>query len=195
MTPTPTLVFIRHGQTDWNVELRLQGQRDIPLNDVGRDQARRNGRKAVQTIAGIEGYDFVASPLERARETMEIARQAMGLDPAAYRLDDRLKELTFGDWEGFTVEELRQTQPDLIAAREEDKWGFLPPGGESYRMLSARAAGWLNALDRDTVAVSHGGIGRVLIGLFIGVAPAETVMLDFPQDRFLLWQNETLSWV
>ena len=121
----PTLVFIRHGETEWNVARRLQGQRDIPLNDRGRAQARRNGQMAATHIPGIAAYDFVASPLERARETMEIARAAMDLDPTAYRIDDRLREITFGDWEGLTPEELRETQPDLVDAREEDKLGFL----------------------------------------------------------------------
>ncbi len=195
MVSHPTLVFIRHGETDWNVALRLQGQRDIPLNDRGRGQARRNGEKAIGLIPEIASYDFVASPLGRARETMEIARAAMGLDPGAYRLDDRLREITFGDWEGFTTEELRRTHPALVAAREADKWGFLPPGGESYRMLSARAADWLNSIAGDTVVVSHGGIGRVLIGLLTAIAPADTVALDFPQDRFLLWRDGAVTWV
>jgi probable phosphoglycerate mutase len=195
MSPHPTLVFIRHGETDWNVALRLQGQQDIPLNDRGRAQARRNGQMAVEFLPDIARYDFVASPLGRARETMEIARGAMGLDPKAYRVDDRLREITFGDWEGFTTAELRKTHPELVAARERDKWGFLPPGGESYRMLSDRAAGWLNTLERDTVAVSHGGIGRVLVGLISGLPPDATVSLDFHQDRFLLWRDGTLTWI
>jgi probable phosphoglycerate mutase len=195
MPSHPTLVFIRHGQTDWNVELRLQGQQDIPLNDHGRAQARRNGQMAAQLIPDIATFDFVASPLERTRETMEIARAAMGFDPKAYRTDDRLREITFGDWEGFTTEELRKTHPEMVAEREKDKWSFLPPGGESYRMLSDRAASWLNTVKRNTVAVSHGGIGRVLIGLITGLAPAETVALDFHQDRFLLWRDESVTWI
>jgi probable phosphoglycerate mutase len=195
MSAHPTIVFIRHGETDWNVALRLQGQRDIPLNDRGRAQARRNGAMAAEAVPGIAAYDFVASPLGRARDTMEIARSAMGLDPRAYRLDDRLREITFGDWEGFTTEELRRAHPELVAAREADKWSFLPPNGESYRMLSARAAGWLNSVKGDTVAVSHGGIGRVLIGLLTGMPPADTVALDFPQDRFLLWRDQAVAWV
>ena len=85
----PTLIFVRHGETNWNVEGRLQGQRDIPLNDKGRGQAKRNGETILSRVPGIAAYDFVASPLIRSRETMEIARLAMGLDPSAYRLDDR----------------------------------------------------------------------------------------------------------
>src|SRR5689334_12381899 len=114
MTSLPTLIFIRHGETDWNVEGRLQGQRDIPLNDTGRAQARRNGTAIKAAMPETVGFDFVASPLSRSRETMEIVRAAMGLPAENYTTDDRLKELTFGAWEGLTDEDLRAVNPELI---------------------------------------------------------------------------------
>lgn len=190
-----TIIFLRHGETDWNVSGRLQGQRDIPLNDHGRSQARRNGERIRQTVPDIAGFDFVASPLGRARETMEIARSAMGLEPGAYRLDDRLRELTFGAWEGFTTEELRLQEPEAIAEREARKWEFVPPGGESYQMLTGRVSAWLASLGRPVMAVSHGGVGRVLYQLLEGVERSVAANLDFPQDRFLVWQSGPARWV
>jgi broad specificity phosphatase PhoE len=191
----PTLIFIRHGETDWNVEGRLQGQRDIPLNDKGRGQAHRNGKVLIAAIPDIAGYDFVASPLERSRETMEIARLAMGLDPSAYHLDERLREISFGEWEGFTTKELRARVPALVKARETDKWGFLPPDGESYRLLSKRIDGWLADIARPAVAVSHGGVGRVLLRHILGLDPHEAVTMSFPQDQVLLLENGVASWI
>ena len=98
----PTLVFLRHGETDWNVEGRLQGQRDIPLNDKGRGQARRNGEAIAAAIPEVARLRFRRKPAHprRARRWRSPAL-AMGLDPSAYRLDDRLREITFGDWEGL----------------------------------------------------------------------------------------------
>ena len=125
MAILPILIFIRHGETDWNAAGRLQGQRDIPLNDTGRAQARRNGTAIKAAMPEAAGFDFVASPLSRSRETMEIVRAAMGLPPEGYTTDDRLKELTFGAWEGLTDEDLRAVDAELIAARAKDKWGFL----------------------------------------------------------------------
>ena len=191
----PTIVFLRHGETDWNVEGRLQGQRDIPLNDNGRGQAKRNGKAVLAAIPDIAGYDFVASPLERSRETMEIARLAMGLDPSAYHLDDRLREITFGEWEGFTTEELRQQDPAQVAARERDKWGFLPPGGESYRLLSERVETWFAGIKRPTMAVSHGGVGRVLRRTLLDLDPHEAVAMPFPQDQAMLIRDGAASWI
>ena len=99
--------MIRHGQTAWNAEGRLQGQKDIPLNDTGRAQAAGNGRALKAILRDtVSDFDFVASPLGRTRETMELLRGAMGLDPSAYRTDPRLVEVSFGDWEGHTLPEL-----------------------------------------------------------------------------------------
>src|SRR5690606_24568613 len=87
-----TIYFVRHGQTDWNAEGRLQGQADTGLNDTGRAQASGNGRLLAKLIAAPSAVDFVASPLARTCETMELIRQAMGLPPKGYRTDPRLME-------------------------------------------------------------------------------------------------------
>src|SRR5262245_47412609 len=106
----PVIYYVRHGQTNWNAERRLQGQLDIPLNQLGRSQAARRGEMLRERFdrGGLEagGFDYVASPLGRARETMELMRRGLGLDPAVYRTDPRLKEMSFGRWEGFTFTEL-----------------------------------------------------------------------------------------
>ncbi len=86
--------MIRHGQTDWNAEGRLQGQKDIGLNDKGRAQARHNGATLRMLVGDrVDQFDFVASPLSRTRETMQLARREMGLDPLAYRTDDRSRAI------------------------------------------------------------------------------------------------------
>src|SRR5467141_3956403 len=123
----PLLYFMRHGETDWNAERRLQGQHDIPLNELGRVQAVNCG-KVLRDLFARDGrdpdaFDYVASPLVRARETMELLRNALGLDAHRYRTDPRLAELSFGRWEGFTFAELKAQDPATLAlaAREHDK--------------------------------------------------------------------------
>ena len=198
----PLVYITRHGQTDWNAEARLQGQRDIPLNDTGRAQARGNGRSLagiVGTGAGAwAGFDFVASPLIRARETMEIVRGELGLDPTAYRTDDRLREMSFGDWEGFTFEEMEAASGRSIEAfRERDKWNFCPPGerAESYAMLADRVRPWLDELSGPTVAIIHGGVVRTLFRLVGGLGEDEAAHAPDPQDRVLRIENRSIGWV
>ncbi|HEX2148466.1 MAG TPA: histidine phosphatase family protein, partial [Pseudorhizobium sp.] len=85
------IYMIRHGQTDWNAEGRLQGQQDIGLNALGRLQATRNGKTLFESAGPkIADFDFVSSPLSRTRETMALLRAAIGLNPEDYRSDDRL---------------------------------------------------------------------------------------------------------
>ncbi|HEY0569585.1 MAG TPA: histidine phosphatase family protein, partial [Xanthobacteraceae bacterium] len=153
--------------TDWNAEGRLQGQRDIALNALGRRQAlhcggilrelfERDGRAAMD-------LDYVSSPLVRASASMELAREALGLDPAGYTTDARLAEMSFGLWEGRNYQVLRVTERPALAARERDKWRFAPPEGESYEQLTVRVAQWYAELRRDTVAAAHGGVARALM--------------------------------
>ncbi|MDR9776245.1 histidine phosphatase family protein [Rhizobium hidalgonense] len=180
------IYVIRHGQTDWNAERRLQGQKDIPMNATGLEQARQNGL-ALGEILGdtVDEFDFVASPLQRTRATMEIVRAAMGLPPLAYRTDRRLVEISFGDWEGSTIKELKATQRERVAERNASKWDFIPPGddAESYEILSWRTGSWLNSVDRPTVCVTHGGVIRTLFQTISDLPKISAAEGAIPQDR------------
>jgi len=193
----PLVYLVRHGQTDWNAEHRLQGQADVDLNEVGRAQAERNGRKLAELIADPRDFDFVASPLRRTRETMELARAAMGLPPRGYRTDARLIEVHFGDWQGHTLAELDRLTPGATAARVIDKWNFVPPGerAESYEMLSRRAKPWFDELKRPTVCVTHGGIFRILFRIVGRKPQKEAAALDIAQDRVLRFEDGKLEWL
>jgi probable phosphoglycerate mutase len=192
-----TLYFVRHGETDWNRAKRYQGQRDIPLNDTGRQQAGRNGRALAEALgSAAASLDYVASPLMRTRETMEIVRRELALAPSsAYRTDDRLREINYGHWEGRLWDELAGTDPEGHAARRADSWNWQPTGGESYRMLSERVAGWLAEAERDAVVVSHGGVSRVLRALVLPLKPADIPSLEVPQDRVLMVQAGSVRWL
>ncbi|WP_439572210.1 histidine phosphatase family protein [Phreatobacter sp.] len=161
----PRLYFIRHGETDWNAAGRLQGQRDIPLNETGRRQAAAVAAVLKRLSAGGGDLPWWSSPLGRARETAELARAGLGLNAPDYRMDDRLKELAFGEWEGLTWPEVERHSPALAARRLADKWNTLPPGGENYEVLAERIGSFLGQLGGDSVIVSHGGVGRALMAL------------------------------
>ena len=130
--PPFTLYFARHGETDWNVAQRYQGQTDIPLNDHGREQAARNGRVLAGHLAGTaRTLDYVASPLCRATETMRIMRRELGLPPGEFATDDRLMEQNFGHWEGQLWSELPVLDPEGFAARKADSWNWTARAGEN----------------------------------------------------------------
>jgi len=191
-----TLYFVRHGETDWNVAQRYQGRRDVPLNATGRSQARRNGRVLAELLGANAGLlDYVASPLLRARQTMEIVRAELGLAPEGYRIDERLREIDYGHWEGQLWYELPRIDPQGFAARKADTWGWQPKGGESYRMLSRRIAPWLADMKRDAVVASHGGVSKAVRGLVLQLASAEIPHLEVPQDKVLLVRAGSIEWL
>ena len=191
-----TLYYVRHGETDWNVAQRYQGQRDIPLNSNGRNQAARNGKVLLEKLGPeADALDFVASPLARARETMEIVRREMGLAPHSYRIDTRLSEINYGHWEGQLWHELPNTDPEGFAARRADLWGWQPRGGESYGMLSDRVALWLAEMKRDAIVVSHGGVSRALRGLVLRLTSADIPLLEVPQDKVLVLRSASANWL
>ncbi len=166
---SPLFYFVRHGQTDWNAERRLQGQLDIPLNDVGRRQSAQCG-STLRGLIAARGkapaeFMFISSPLARARETMEILRGELGLPPNDYIIEPRLAELSFGRWEGLTYRDVRALDGSALAVRERDKWNFATPGGESYARLLVRVSDWYAGVKDDIIVSAHGGVARVLMVL------------------------------
>lgn len=181
----PTIYYIRHGQTDWNALGRLQGAQDIPLNELGREQSVHAGHLLADLLKrdrhDAQSIDFVASPLGRARQTMNLVRGVLKLPLSGYAIDDRLRELGYGEWEGSTLGEAQLRDPDLFARRQAEKWTVAPPGGETYVSLQARVADWSRGLAGDTVAAAHGGTLRALM-VALGLETPESAA-DLPIEQ------------
>jgi len=195
--PTPTIYYIRHGETSWNAAGRLQGVQDVPLNDLGRKQAAHAGNILADLFVR-DGRDksslvFVASPLGRARSTMELVRGAMKLTPADYALDDRLREIGYGQWEGSTLAEMQVRDPVLFTKRQTDKWTVSPPGGESYVQVQARMQDWYNSVRADTVAVAHGGTARALMVALGLETPISAADLTIEQGAVYVFRDGGLQ--
>jgi probable phosphoglycerate mutase len=163
----PVIYYIRHGETTWNAAGRLQGAQDTALNDLGRSQAVQAGHILTDLLArdgrNRSELPYVSSPLLRARTTMELMRGALELPPAQYATDDRLREIGYGKWEGFTLAEMQATDPEFFARRLADKWRVAPEGGETYEAVQRRMSEWYGQVNTDTVVVAHGGTARALM--------------------------------
>lgn len=159
------LGLLRHGHTAWNREGRIQGRTDIPLDDEARCHL-----EGLRLPDDWVDADLFSSPLARAIETGEIVA---GRRPVAH---DALIEMDWGDWEGGQGTLLRADPESGFRDIEDWGWDYRPPGGESPAELRARLLPWALGLQRDTVAVCHIGIMRVLMALatewdFDGPAP------------------------
>lgn len=191
------IYLTRHGQTDWNATARVQGQAEADLNALGRRQAALNGEKLARLIPDPSGFRFIASPMRRTRETMEIIRDKMGLPRDGYETEPRIIEVHFGDWQGSTFAELETVAPGTSVAREADKWNFVPPGAaaESYAMLAERVRPWLAELRGPALVVTHGGVIRALFHMLNGLSDKAAGEMVVYQDRVLKLEGGKIAWV
>ena len=176
------IYLCRHGQTEWNRERRLQGQTEADLTPLGRLQAAAMADLLHDLIGREPAADWriVASPLRRARDTARAIADRLGLEVG---FDDRLKELTVGDWEGRLYADVQRENPEAFKSPE---WFFTAPGGETYEQVMARVSDWLAEQsaepERRLIVVSHGIAGRLLRGAYAGLSRDETLAQDVPQD-------------
>jgi broad specificity phosphatase PhoE len=190
-----TIYFIRHGETDWNVQGRLQGHLDIPINETGRAQAVAIAQHLRDHVHAPEALAFHVSPLGRTRETVDIIRHRLGMPQAGYLIEPRLLELSFGKWEGMTWKEVRAHDP-AAPKRVRRTWDYTPPGGgESYAMLAERLRPWASSLVGDHIVVSHGGVARALMAMVSRVPQDGAIQEDIWQGRLLILRNEGFQWV
>ena len=171
--------LVRHGQTEWNASRRMQGQWNSNLNDTGRDQAHSHGR----FLATRDIQHLVASPLDRTRQTAEIVSRYLNLNPV---FDDRIKEWDCGDWSGEYWDTLADKWPEDFAAWRDDEFNYRPPNCENYPDMMERARPLLDELRESpferVAIVSHGIIGRVMVGLLMQMSPDEMFSFHQPND-------------
>lgn len=188
MKLTAPLYMLRHGETAWNTERRMQGTKNSDLTERGRAQAQAMGRTLKIELAREPGPTiFLRSPLGRTRETSEIVGRELGIPTTEWREDMRLAELSYGEWEGFSWKEIEVTHPTALADWRADPHGYCPPGGETHARLSQRSAEMLALIAASgtrTVVVSHGVSGAVMRGLHLGLDARAMFVLEKPQDAF-----------
>jgi len=188
MKLTAPLYMLRHGETAWNTERRMQGTKNSALTERGRAQAIAMGRALKAELEREPGPTrFLRSPLGRTCETALLVGRELGIDPGEWRDDPRLAELSYGEWEGFTWAEIEADHPNALSQWRADPHGFSPPGGESHFDLRRRSAAMLAdiiASNMRTVVVSHGVSGAVLRGINLGLDAKAMFVLEKPQDAF-----------
>jgi broad specificity phosphatase PhoE len=177
--------ILRHAPTTWNESRRLQGMRDIPLSADGEELA-----KSWRLPAPANDWKRMCSPLQRARRTAEL------LQPAApVTIEPRLREMSFGVWEGRTIAELRATVGAEFVEAEQRGLDFQPPGGESPRATMARLSNWASeiaAAGDSVVAVSHKAAIRALLALATGwdMTGRQPIKLDWHKLHFFIARDD-----
>ena len=174
------ILLLRHGETFWNREARIQGHKESDLTLLGERQAAAMA-SLVADLVRREGGDFrlVSSPIGRAMQTAAMVSAATRLP---VEVDPLLAEIACGEWEGKLRADVAHHHPEIFATRE---WFFGAPGGETFEDVTARVINWLANLppepERRVIAVSHGVSGRLLRGAYVGLDRQTTLDQDVPQ--------------
>ncbi|HSH89974.1 MAG TPA: histidine phosphatase family protein [Ramlibacter sp.] len=190
------IIAVRHGETSWNADARIQGQRDIGLNDTGRWQARRVG----EALAGEQITAVYSSDLGRAHETAQAVAETTGVPVVP---DEGLRERSFGIFEGKTFDEIHETWPDHAHNWRKRIPEWQPPeGGESLIQLRERVTRTMQELaarhpGEQIVVVAHGGVLDTLYRIATGqeVNSPRTWQLPNGAINRLLWTPEGFTLV
>ena len=176
------LFVVRHGQTQWNEEFRLQGRLDSALTDKGKRQADESGR----LLRRERVERLLVSPLGRTIETAHIINSYIH---AELEFFDELLERDSGGWSGLTMDEIRATDPLVWREREADEWNHRPPGGENLPDVGARVAPLLERLRETmtlsspvTAIISHGVVGKMILAHYLGLSGSDAAQLRQPND-------------
>ena len=172
MYPYPELYILRHGETLWNQQGRLQGQKDSPLTDKGRQQALAQG-EVLRSVKSLPHIVFV-SPLGRTLTTANLAAPFI----KTHVKDPRLLEINFGAWEGATRDAISQK---FKAPLQGSEWFFKSPGGETFQMISTRVMSFLQELEDPAIIVTHAVTSKVLRGIYLGLDQADLLKLPAEQ--------------
>lgn len=182
MATNRKIYLIRHGQTEWNLQKRLQGGKDSPLTDRGRRQAEA----VADSLKKNAPVFLFASPLGRAKKTAEIIAKSYGID---VRTDERLAELRCGLAEGLSLADIDARWPDFRDRREQNKWQVPWPEGESYRDVDERLKLFVNEAlepalqEADTGPlgiVGHETMNMILLGRLLKLEPSTVIRLGQP---------------
>lgn len=181
------IYLLRHGQTEYNREGRIQGWRHSDLTDLGVAQARRMGERLRGLIDDPQGWAIIASPQGRAVRSAELVREALGVATPIETLEG-LKEVTLGSWEGSTYDEITAAFPERMAGATHYDRFFRSPDGDTYETLAARVTEALVQVQAhpipNRIVVSHGVTGRLFRGLYAGLPKDELLKGEAPQTAF-----------
>ena len=187
----PTIILLRHGETEWNVEGRYQGQLNSDLTALGKEQAKENALKISHILKGDDTFKFFSSPLGRAKETTFIICDTLGIDREKVVFDENIQEVHYGIFEGKTKVFCKNNLSKEYAKREANKWSYVVEGGESYEMVSKRVHRWLKSIENEklVVLVAHEMINRTLRGIYSILENEIMLTLRQPNDMVIKLEN------
>ncbi|HZS46005.1 MAG TPA: histidine phosphatase family protein [Blastocatellia bacterium] len=194
-TEGPSIYLVRHGETEWNRERRVQGRQDSPLTALGKIQAARVGL-VLKTFDGLRRSPLIiSSPLMRAETSARIIGDALNANETNFQVDDRLSEVSAGEWEGLLYTKIETEFPETVEHRRHPEWYFDAPMAETTESAVQRATSFLKSAESygNIIVVTHRIIGAIIRGTYSGLSTTEALASDFPQESIFQLHNGRIS--
>lgn len=188
-----TIYVLRHGQTLFNAEQRLQGHCNSDLTALGLAQASAMANTLVSLLDKPSDWTLYSSPLGRAQQTAHIISQRLQLSNSDIQLDKRLMEVGLGEWEQQRAPDLQLQYPHI--SQQVLSWYLKAPGAETLAQVQQRLLSWLQdpKLPQQVIVVGHGLSGALLRGVYAGLAEQQVWAQEIPQDAFFKLSDGTIT--
>ncbi|MFD2868944.1 histidine phosphatase family protein [Kurthia populi] len=184
---TQEMYLIRHGETEFNVEGKFQGQSNSPLTENGKDQIYQVARMLKMELGDdIHNWEIISSPLGRAMDSTKILCETLAYDLTKVQTDERLAEVSVGDWAGLYIEDIKAQWPRLLEGTNHYNWYFNSLGGERYADVEGRVKAFLESVkDKEKlIVVAHGVTSRIIRGLYQNLDKDEALSLEVAHETF-----------
>lgn len=189
------IYLLRHGETELNVNGRYQGELDSSLTSDGIEQVKNNAKLLKVLIDNPREWEFISSTLGRAQQSTDIICEVIGYDKSKVIMDNRLKEVSVGNWAGLTTKEIEKSWPELMKNTNNYNWYFNSPNGESYDSVVERVSEWLHSIwnKEKVIVMSHGLTGRIIRGVYQGLTKDQSLVLEVSQNTFFRLSDKQIE--
>jgi len=189
------IIIVRHGQTFWNVLKKLQGHKNSKLTAKGKKQALRVAKFLNRRIENYEKFKIYSSPIKRVIDYTNVINTNLVNKKIKKKIiySDYLKEHNFGKWEGKSIKEIKKKFPAEFQNREDDKWNFRVPNGESYSILNERIKKFLRKKiirNEKYIIFTHEMVSKVLRGILLNLKKEKTMKLKHNSDYLFIYENK-----
>lgn len=189
------IIIVRHGQTLWNVLKKLQGHKNSKLTEKGKLQAFKVAKFLDQKIKKIEDFEIYSSPIKRVVDYTNVINSKLKNTKIKKKIiySNYLKEHNFGKWEGKSIKEIKKIFPNEFENRENDKWNYKVPNGESYLILNKRIKKFIKkriSLRKKYIIFTHEMVSKVLRGIILNLDKKKTIKLKHNSDFVFVYKNK-----
>ena len=192
------IIIVRHGETKWNLEKRKQGHKNSNLTKKGRDQAIKVADFLKKKNIKLEKFKFYSSPLKRVVDYSKIVTQNLDYKlrfKKKIKLSNLLKEHKFGIWEGKTDAEIKTMYPNQLKKRRMNRWEYVIPGGESYKLLDTRVNKFIKKINTrgNYIIFTHEMVSKVFRGILMNYKSKKTLSLSHKNSSIYIYKNKSIK--